>query len=125
MNVRTYYKLMKAGFEKDWLDDVKRNWTPKKAGKYEMLITYIEHLDDDPKDGIFVERTRFSDDKELSVIHHFFEGNAYIMTVVETGEQIGSGIIDGSPFEECEYYEYGDKATYDKWRWCDCKECLI
>ena len=117
MNIRTMRKLIKLDFMESWLKEVRHNWKPKKTGKYEMLIIYITNIDDDPKDGIFIEKTRFDDDKELSVIHYFFEGLGYILTVTETGKQIGQGIIDGSPFDECEYFEDGDTATYDRWQW--------
>ena len=117
MNIRTMRKLSKLDFVGSWLREVKHNWKPKKTGKYEMLITFVTDIDDEPKDGIIIDRTRFDDDKELSVIHHFFEGLAYVLTVAETGEQIGQGIIDGAPFEECEYFEDGDAATYTRWKW--------
>jgi predicted RNase H-like nuclease (RuvC/YqgF family) len=38
------------------------------------------------------------------------------MTVTETGEQIGEGIIDGAPFEECSYYETED-YNHPDWEW--------
>ena len=112
MNIRTMRKLIKLDFVESWLREVKRNWKPKKIGKYEMLITYIAAIDDDPEKGIIIDRTRFDDDKELSVIHHFFEGLGYILTITETGEQIGQGIIDGSPFDECEAFE-----SDIPWKW--------
>lgn len=101
-------KLEKLGFHKDWLDNVYKYFTPKKNGKYEMVITYIEDLGDDPKDGILIERTSFDNAAELSIIHFFFEGYAYVLTVAETGRQIGEGIIDGALFDECSEYETGD-----------------
>ena len=108
MKANTRKKLEKMGFDKEWLDEVYTYFTPRKYGKYEMLITDIEDLDDDPKYGEFIEKTCFDNAEELSVIHHFFDGNAYVLTVTETGEQIGSGIIDSSEFEECSEYETGD-----------------
>lgn len=116
MRFDTRNKLEKLGFDPIWLDQVYTYFTPKKTGKYEMLITDIEHLDEDPRDGLFVEKTCFDNAGDLSVIHHFFEGNAYVLTVVETGEEIGVGIIDGAPFEECSYYETGDYNSPD-WTW--------
>jgi len=116
MNIRTYNKLKKEGFEESWLDDVKKHWNPKKFGKYEMRITSIESLDEDPKNGIFIDTTAFDNAEDLSVIHQYFEGQAYVMTVMETGEQIGQGIIDGSPFEECSYFETGEYDSHD-WEW--------
>ena len=116
MKANTRNKLERMGFDKNWLDEVYTYFTPRKHGKYEMLITNIEHLDEDPQYGEFVEKTCFDNAEDLSVIHHFFEGNAYVMTVTETGEQIGSGIIDGAPFEECSYYETEDYEHPD-WQW--------
>lgn len=118
MNLRTYNKLKKEGFDEEWLDNVKKHWNPKKFGKYEMRITSIEDLSDDPKDGLFIDTTRFDNANELSVIHHFFEGNAYVMTIADTGEQISQGIIDGAPFDECSYYETGEYGSPD-WEWTD------
>lgn len=104
-------KLEQLGFDSEWLDEVYDYWTPKKNGKYEMTITWIEDLDDDPRKGVLVEKTRFNDDKDLSITHHFFEGLAYVMTDVTTGKEIGVGTIDGSPFDECADFEGTD------WHW--------
>ena len=103
-------------YDKTWLDEVYTYFTPRKNGKYEMVITDIEHLDEDPRNGILIEKTCFDNAEDLSVIHHFFEGFAYVMTVTENGEQIGEGIIDGAPFEECSGYETGD-YNHPDWEW--------
>lgn len=116
MNIRTYNKIKKEGFKEDWLDYVKKYWSPKKYGKYEMRITSIEHLDEDPRDGIYIDTTRFDNAEDLSVILHFFEGEAYVMSVTETGEEIGEGIIDSSPFEECSCFETGEYDNVN-WEW--------
>lgn len=116
MKCNTRNKLEKLGFDPNWLDEVYNYFTPRKHGKYEMVITDIEHLDEDPRDGIFVEKTCFDNAEDLSVIHFFFEGNAYVITATETGEEIGEGIIDGAPFEECSYYETGD-YNHPDWQW--------
>lgn len=109
-------KLERLGFNKEWLDKVYKYFTPRKNGKYEIIITDIDHLDEDPRNGILVEKTCFDNAEDLSVIHHFFEGLAYVMTVTETGEQIGEGILDESPFEECSGYETGD-YNHPDWEW--------
>lgn len=106
-------KLEKLGFDKEWLDNIYNYFTPRKIGKYEITITDIEHLDEDPRDGIFIEKTCFDNAEDLSVIYYFFEGNAYILTAVETGEEIGEGILDGAPFEECAHYETGEWDSPD------------
>lgn len=116
MNIRTWNKLERLGFQKEWLDDVKNYWGPKKHGKYEMLITNIYDLDDDPRCGIYIERTTFDNDRDLSRIHAFFEGCAYVMTDVETDEVIGEGIIDGAPFDEMEEW------TETEWCWQETEE---
>ena len=113
MNIRTMRKLERLGWPKDWLIDVKHNFHPKKQGKYRIKIYSIDDLGDTPEDGDLLDTTCFSNDLELSIIHHFFEGQAYVMTVVETGEEIGRGIIDGAPFEEVEEYE----NTGVEWDW--------
>ena len=116
MKANTRNRLERLGFDKEWLDEVYSYFTPRKTGKYEMLITNIEHLDEDPRDGDFVEKTCFDNAEELSVIHHFFEGNAYVITATATGEEVGEGIIDGAPFEECAEYETGD-YNHPDWKW--------
>ena len=114
MDKRRAKQLEKLGFDKMWLKDVVENFKPKKTGKYTMKIYYIEHLDQDPDTGIYVETACFDNERELSIIHHFFEGEAYVMTVTETGDVIGLGIIDGAPFEEVDEAE---GLPYGTWRW--------
>lgn len=111
MNIRTMQRLESEGWPQDWLDDVKLNFHPKKKGKYQIKIYSIDELDDEPEDGILLDTTCFSTDIELSIVHHFYEGQAYVMTIVESGEEIGRGIIDGSPFDEVSEHED------DKWWW--------
>lgn len=109
MNLRTMKKLEKLGYDKDWLLVLKSEWKPKKFGQYEMLITDIENLSDDPRDGVFIERTRFNDDYDLSIIHYFFEGNTYVITDTDTGAEIDSGYLNWSVFDFMEEY------TGEKW----------
>lgn len=100
MNIRKMQKLEKLGFDQEWLDDVKFNFKPKKQGKYEIKIYHMDQIDEEPDTGIWIDTTRFSTDLELSIVHYFFEGLGYVMTLAETGEEIGRGILDESPFEE-------------------------
>lgn len=99
MNIRTMRKLEKLGYDRDWLTIVKREWTPKKNGFYEITITDIQNIDEDPRAGIFIETTTFCDDYDLSVILYYFEGNAYILTDMTTMKSIGKGILDDSIFD--------------------------
>ena len=105
MKSKTIRKLEKAGFDKEWLFDVQTYWIPKPSGKYKMTITDIDCLCMEPEDGIFIEETYFDNYYELSIIHNFFEGNAYVMIDTTTGKEVGRGIIDGAPFKECEEWE--------------------
>jgi hypothetical protein len=98
-------QLEKLGFDKEWLDDVKMHFQPKKRGKYRIKIYDIEDLGQAPEDGIWIDTTCFNTEVGLSFIHYFFEGNAYVLTLAETGYEIGRGIIDGAPFDEVEEYE--------------------
>lgn len=98
-------ELIDLGFDEKWLKDVKENFKPKTEGKYRIRIFDCEDLDQEPDTGIFVSACLFTNEYDLSVIHHFFEGMFYIMEVVETGEELGRGIIDGAPFDEMEEYE--------------------
>ncbi len=115
MNIRKMQQLERLGFDKRWLVEVKQCFKPKKRGKYEIKIYDIEDLSCEADDGIWIDTTRFNTPLGLSFIHYFFEGNAYVMSVVETGEEIGRGIIDGAPFDEIEEYEGG------VWDWADRK----
>ena len=92
-------KLEKMGFDKDWLTVVKNEWKPKKKGDYDMLITDIEDISDDPIYGVKIERTRFDNDYDLSLIHMYFEGNAYVIVEVDSNEIISKGILDYSVFD--------------------------
>lgn len=114
MNKRTYQKLLQLDWDKKWLDNIHDNFHPKRKGKYEMKIYDIEYLDQDPETGIYIDTARFDNDIDLSVIHHYFEGCAYVMRDKETNEVFGRGIIDGSPFEECDDHE---KQPWGTWVW--------
>lgn len=117
MKKETYLDLLGRGFDKEWLKAVMENFVPKETGRYEILITDIEHLDDDPRDGIFVERARFDNDRDLSVIHYFFEGMGYVITDVVSGEEFDSGTLNDGTFELVADYEGLD---YDAWGIYEC-----
>lgn len=99
MDIRTVRKLEKLGFDKDWLTVVKNEWKPKKNGFYEMRITDIKDLGDDPRNGVFIETTTFCDDYDLSVILRYFEGNAYVITDMTDMQVISKGIISANLFD--------------------------
>lgn len=104
MDIRTMRRLEKLGFDKDWLVVVKSEWKPKKKGQFDMLITYIEDLSTDPLNGVRIERTKFDNDYDLSLIHKYFEGNAYVIVDVESNEIISKGILDYNVFDEMHYW---------------------
>lgn len=99
MDIRTMRKLERLGFDKDWLTVIKNDWKPKKRGAYDMLITDIKDLADDPLYGERIERTCFDNDYDLSLIHMYFEGNAYVIVDCESNKIISKGIIDYSIFD--------------------------
>lgn len=111
MNIRKMQQLKKLGFDEEWLNEVKTQFQPKKRGKYRIKIYDIEDLSQEADDGIWIDTTCFSTELGLSFVHYFFEGNAYVMSLAETGYEIGRGIIDGAPFEEVEEYEN------EQWEW--------
>ena len=104
MNICTIRKLEKLGFDKDWLMVVKSEWKPKKRGTYDMLITDIQNLSDDPLYGTRIERTKFNNDYDLSLILKYFEGNAYVIVEVDSNEIISKGILDDSVFDIMHYW---------------------
>ena len=114
MDIRIMRKLEKLGFDKDWLTVIKREWKPKKKGQYDMLITYIEDLSDDPLNGVRIECTKFNNDYDLSVIHKYFEGNAYVIVDMSTNKIISSGILDDGVFDEMQYYTMKSWELYDE-----------
>ena len=79
-----------------------------------MLITYIEDLSDDPLNGVRIERTKFDNDYDLSVIHKYFEGNAYVIVDMSTNKIISSGILDDGVFDEMQYYTMKSWELYDE-----------
>lgn len=105
MDKRKAKELEKLGFSKMWIRDVMESFKPKKKGKYKMDIYDLEEIDQDPRDCLYLDTAYFDNERELSIIHHFFEGNGYVMYLAETEEIIGLGIIDGAPFEEVEEIE--------------------
>jgi hypothetical protein len=107
-------KLEKLGFDIDWLTVVKHEWKPKKCGQYDMLITYIEDLSDDPLHGTRIERTKFDNDYDLSLILKYFEGNAYVIVDMDTNEIVSKGILDDNIFDEMKYYTMEDWDPYDE-----------
>lgn len=107
-------KLEKLGFNKDWLTVVKHEWKPKKCGQYDMLITYIEDLSDDPAHGVRIERTKFDNDYDLSLILKYFEGNTYVIKDVHTKKVISKGIIDYSVFDDMHNYTQENWDLYNE-----------
>ena len=99
MDIRTMRKLEKLGYDKDWLTVVKSEWKPKKNGYYEIRITDIKDIGDDPRHGVFIETTTFCDDYDLSVILRYFEGNAYVITDITDMKVISKGIISANLFD--------------------------
>ena len=105
-------ELINLGFDKAWLNDIQEGFKSKSNGDYVIEIYDCEELDQDIETGIFIGMYFFDDDRDLSVIHHFFEGMFYIMKVAKTNEKLGKGIVDGSPFYEMEEYDPEGKAWY-------------
>lgn len=116
MNKTNMENLLVLGFDKDWLEMVSSKFEPNEKGRFEIKIFDIEDLSEEPESGVFVTETNFNTERELSIIHFFFEGLAYVLTDSETGEEIGRGIIDGAPFDEIE------DAIGERWGWLNAKE---
>ena len=114
MDIRTMRKLEKLGFDIDWLTVVKHEWKPKKRGQYDMLITYISDLSDDPLHGERIERTKFDNDYDLSLILKYFEGNAYVIADMDTNEIVSKGILDDNVFDTMQYYTMEDWDPYSE-----------
>ena len=113
MHIRTLKKLERLGWDKTTLHYIRDNFAPKKSGKYKMQIFTLNHPAQPPEDGILIDTAFFSDEQELSLIHHFYRGNGYVLSLSETGKRISGGILNGSPFGEVE--EEG-------WRWLSDEE---
>lgn len=116
MNIENAKKLIALGWDANEVDYIFCNFKPKATGKYKVEIYDIDDLGMDPEDGVWVDRAFFDNEIDLSVILYFCEGLAYVMTVAETGEELGRGILDFSPFEEMEEFEG------IPWHWHDRKE---
>lgn len=116
MENKTMKSLLELGFDKEWLEMVTTKFAPKKKGRFEIKIFDLEDLSQEPDDGIFIDETCFDTERELSIIHFFFEGLGYVMKDNETDEEIGRGIIDGAPFDEIE------EVIGEAWEWLQPKE---
>lgn len=106
-----FNELITLGYDEAWLQNIQKCYKPKSSGTYVMYIFDCEDLDQEVETGLFIDKRFFDNERDLSVIHHFFEGMFYIMRETKTNEELGQGIIDGSPFEEMEIHE--DKP----WNW--------
>ena len=104
MNLRTMKKLEKLGYDKDWLLVVKSEFKPKKNGYYEIRVTDIKDLSEDPRHGIFIDTTTFCDSHDLSEILRYFEGYSYVLTDLTIMKTLDSGIIDENLFDFMEDY---------------------
>ena len=107
-----FNELINLGYDEMWLKDIQEGFKPKLSGDYVMYIFDCEELDQEIETGTFIAKCFFDDDRDLSVIHHFFEGMFYIMKITKTNEELGKGIIDGSPFYEMEDFDPEGKAWY-------------
>lgn len=132
MDICTIRKLEKLGFDKDWLMVVKSEWRPKKRGTYDMLITDIQNLSDDPLYGTRIERTKFNNDYDLSLILKYFEGNAYVIVEVDSNEIISKGILDDSVFDIMHYWTQenwdmysNDELENERQMWAARNESII
>ena len=103
MNIRTMCKLQRAGFDEEWLDNVKMNWKPKRIGTYLLKIVYLEDICDDPEQGIFIDNTCFDTENDLFEILKYFEGLCYILSDTATETKLSAGIIDYNLFDEIEW----------------------
>lgn len=102
MRPETYKKLYATGLynHNDWLYNTKQNFHPKRKGKYKMRITDCADVSNDPEQGLYLDTACFSNQEELSVIHHYYEGCSYELCYKESGERISTGILDGAVFDE-------------------------
>ena len=108
MHIKTLEKLERLGWNSETLHYIRDNFAPKKSGKYKIQIYTLNHPEQRPEDGILIETAFFDGEQELSLIHHFYQGNGYVLSFSKTGEKISGGVLNGAPFEEVE--EIG-------WRW--------
>lgn len=104
-------ELIELGWDETYVKYVRENFIPKTAGKFKMVITDIEDLAQDPRTGTYVDTVFFDTEFELSTIHYFYEGLAYVLTVSKTDEVIGEGVVDGAPFDEV------GEFTGKNWNW--------
>ena len=111
MKQETYKKLYATGlYHNDWLYNTKKNFHPKRKGKYKLRIVDCADIGDDTSTGLYLDTACFSTQEELSVIHHYYEGCSYELYYKKSGECISVGILDGAVFDEID--EEG-------WEWLD------
>lgn len=102
MRPETYKKLYATELynHNNWLYNTKQNFHPKRKGKYKMRITDCADVSNDPEQGLYLDTACFSNQEELSIIHHYYEGCSYELYYKESGERISTGILDGAVFDE-------------------------
>lgn len=105
MNAATWNKLARLGYDEKFLESI-CTYRKDKSKRYELRVTDIEDLDQDPADGIFICYACFNTEEELEEIYTKLEGFAFILKDKLTGEVGDGGIIDEGLFDIME----------DKWR---------
>lgn len=108
MNEERAKQLIELGWAEREVRRIKKYFHPKRSGKYKMDIYDIDDLSYEPEEGVFVETVFFDNAIDLSIIHYFFEGLAYVMSETGSDEEIGRGIIDFAPFDEMSDWEGKD-----------------
>ena len=113
MHIKTLEKLERLGWNSETLHYIHDNFAPKKSGKYKIQIYTMNYPEQRPEDGMLIETAYFDGEQELSLIHHFYQGNGYVLSFSKSEKKISSGILNGAPFGEVEE---------DGWRWLSREE---
>ena len=128
MREATYKKLIRLGYDKEFLDQIK-HFKRDKSKKYNIRVTNVESLNDRASDGEFICYASFNTIPELIEIVSNLEGMAYDdLSWSESEKNISASIIDDGMLEfydELIIRDIIDEYKNNKGKYKQCKEPII
>lgn len=98
MTAATCKKLKRLGYSEDFINSI-LCYGLDKSKRFQMRVTDIEDLNENPKDGIFICHVCFNTLKEFEKALELLEGFAFVLTDKLEPTYIGEGIIDYCLYE--------------------------
>lgn len=98
MTAATCKKLKRLGYSEDFINSI-LCYGLDKSKRFQMRVTDIEDLNDNPDDGIFICHVCFNTLKEFENAFKLLKGFAYVLTDKIEPTYVGEGIIDDCLYE--------------------------